>query len=106
MRDTILIHHIARNMPSPFDSYPGFEPDPNASFDAEFARLARHARWKPKSKKWWDKRAEFYQTEFAALYGENASRLQNWQSLCRELRIRKQPIESITQCKKVRILAG
>ena len=93
-------------MSSPFDSYPGFEPDPNASFDAEFARLARHAGWKPKSKRWWNKRAECYEAEFATLFGDNASKLQNWQSLCRELRIRKKPTESITQCKKVRIRAG
>ena len=83
-----------------FDEFPGFEPDPTAPIELEYTRLARHMRWKPKSKAWKTTRDRYYSSEFIANYGNDASRLQTWQSLCEEVRI-KRTTESITQCKKV-----
>ncbi|KAI9820455.1 MAG: hypothetical protein M1832_003788 [Thelocarpon impressellum] len=86
-------------MQNVFDAYPGFEPDPTAALEVEFARLARFKRWKPGKGEWLKARKRLYASEFANHYGSDSGRLQNWQSLCREVRV-KQPTESITQCRK------
>ncbi|PSN59007.1 hypothetical protein BS50DRAFT_509359 [Corynespora cassiicola Philippines] len=82
-----------------FGKFPGFEPDPSAPVSNEFFRLARHMRWRPGSKRFSKMRAECFRSEFAVYFGNDASRLQNWQSLCLELGIREN-IGSITQCRK------
>lgn len=83
-----------------FDKFPGFEPDLTAPIEVEFERLALHMGWRPESKKWRKNRKHCLESEFVAQYGNDASKLQNWQNLCREVRVR-QAIESISQCKKV-----
>ncbi|KAI9736748.1 MAG: hypothetical protein M1834_000952 [Cirrosporium novae-zelandiae] len=87
-----------------FNRFPDFEPNPSAPIAKEFARLARQKNWNPNSKVYRRMKVSCYQSEFTALYGEDSSKLQNWQSLCRDVRVKK-PTDTISQCKKVRIKA-
>jgi len=88
-----------------FDQFLGFVPDPSAPVEDEYARLAHYMRWKPKSKIWKTNRDRCFNSEFVTHYGNDAGRLQNWQSLCQEVRV-KRTTESITQCKKACSLEG
>ncbi|EFR04891.1 hypothetical protein MGYG_07893 [Nannizzia gypsea CBS 118893] len=85
--------------PNFYSRYPGFQPNPSAPAVDEFARLARHMRWKHGSKAYKRGWASFGVSEFSKHYGTEASKLQNWQSLCREVGL-SEP-KTITQCKKV-----
>ena len=84
-----------------FDQFPGFEPNPTSKIGSEFARLARFKQWKRGSKTWKNNRNSFYVSQFISHYGGDSTRLETWQNLCREVRV-KGPIDSITKCKKVR----
>ncbi|KAF2133501.1 hypothetical protein P153DRAFT_393319 [Dothidotthia symphoricarpi CBS 119687] len=77
-----------------FVEFDGFQPDPEADFVKEFHRLAIHEHWSKKEKK--IRRVE---AEFALHYGTDVSKLEKWQDLCRDLKIKHVP-GSITKCKK------
>ncbi|KAJ4377897.1 hypothetical protein N0V83_000727 [Neocucurbitaria cava] len=83
-----------------FSSFPPFVYDPNAGIQSNFDRLAAQRQWghKLKNKRWY----ECQKIAFAALYGDatDASKLEKWQELCREVHIMNPP-PSITQCRKV-----
>ncbi|KAE8168525.1 hypothetical protein BDV40DRAFT_251027 [Aspergillus tamarii] len=81
-----------------FSRFPGFQPNPSASATSEFARLARHMNWSPRSKTYKRERSNFMGSEFCVHFGTE-SKLQNWQALCRELQL-DIPMASITQCRK------
>lgn len=88
-----------------FVHFPTFIPDPTAAIEAEFARLAIHQGWSTKTVKQKQalarRRQECYEAEFHHHYGNNTTKLENWQSLCEEVGIRPTP-PSINKCKKVR----
>lgn len=85
-----------------FDRFPGFEPDPRQSLEEEFNRLARFKRWDRNSHKFARERKQFFQLHFDMDLGmvDRSKKLEDWQALCRELRINPIP-ESIRQCKSV-----
>ncbi|KZM27874.1 uncharacterized protein EKO05_0004896 [Ascochyta rabiei] len=85
---------------SPFwYQYPGFEPDPRASFKDELGRLCKHVGAKTKGEKK-TLQAKALTAEIEYHYGASMSRLDRWQELCEEVGIEKIPT-SITQCQKV-----
>ncbi len=77
-----------------------FTQDPTAALTDEFERLAIHKGWDPKHKKYHQNRSRFYASEFDHHYGSDATKLENWQSLCIEVEIEPAP-PSIAKCKKV-----
>lgn len=87
-----------------FNRFPGFEPDPRRPLDEEFQRLAKFQRWAKKSKRYASERGHFLLAEFDQHLGvtERSTKLEDWQALCRELRVTPVP-ESIRQCKKVNL---
>jgi len=94
---------MARSNPGAyFDQYPGFEPDPQRPLEEEFRRLARFKGWSNKGKKIAQERDAFLLAQFYVHLGavERSKRLEDWQGLCRELRVDPIP-GSIKQCKMV-----
>ncbi|KAI9835323.1 MAG: hypothetical protein M1819_002467 [Sarea resinae] len=87
-------------MASFFETFAKFEPDPTASLEDEFKRLALQRNWVPGKKAFRKNRALCYSAEFATHYGSDASKLETWQGLCREVQIKEIPA-SIKKCKKV-----
>jgi hypothetical protein len=55
--------------------------------------------WRQGSDTYRQERTLFITNEFNTHFGVDATKLQNWQSLCRELQIEK-PIDTITKCRK------
>lgn len=84
-----------------FEQFSGFEPNSSALVVDEFARLASHMRWKAYSKAWKRNRERCFKSEFITHFGRDASRLENWQSLCEEVGVKRIP-DSIAKCRKAR----
>jgi len=83
-----------------FAIFDDFQSDPTAALTDEFSRLAVQRQWKPGSKAYRKNRRRCYIEEFNTHWGKDASRLETWQALSREVGIDPVPT-SITQCKKV-----
>ncbi|KAH7088223.1 hypothetical protein FB567DRAFT_559904 [Paraphoma chrysanthemicola] len=75
----------------------GFEPNPTATFKAEFARLAAHQDWATPTKR--ERQVEALTAEVAFHYGTCMDKLSHWQQLCEDVGIEDVP-SSITKCKK------
>jgi hypothetical protein len=89
--------------PNYFSRFPAFKMRTNTSAIDEFNRLAREMKWKGGSKKYKSERSNFLESEFGIHFGTDATKLENWQALCIELKIHN-PIQSINQCRKVRFV--
>lgn len=87
--------------PDYFLRFPNFQRKPALPANVEFDRLARQMKWKRDTKRYRRERSDFLGSEFSKHYGSDATKLENWQSLCMELDIGRS-IESITKCRKVR----
>jgi hypothetical protein len=89
--------------PSPISPYwqqfPGFIPEPTATFKQELARLAKHESWSGNAKQ--KQQVKALTAEIAHHYGTNMNKLDRWQQLCEDVGIDFIPT-SITQCRKVR----
>ncbi|KAH7077676.1 hypothetical protein BKA63DRAFT_409724 [Paraphoma chrysanthemicola] len=75
----------------------GFEPNPAATFKAEFTRLAAHQNWATTTKR--ERQVEALTAEVAFHYGTCMDKLSHWQQLCQDVGIEDVPC-SITKCKK------
>lgn len=69
----------------------------------EFNHLSREMNWKRGSRKYRSELSKFLESEFAIHFGTDATKLENWQALCLELKIQNS-IQSIKQCRKVRFI--
>jgi hypothetical protein len=81
-----------------FSAYEGFNEDINATFAANFSRLAIDQKWTKKEAK--ARRLEAFDEEFDTYFGKDMTKLAGWQQMCRDCAIEPVP-PSITQCKKV-----
>lgn len=90
--------------PTYLSHFPTFEIRTNTSALDEFDRLAHAMKWKEGSKRFKSERSKFLESEFGIHFGTDATKLENWQALCLEVKI-PNPIRSITQCRKVRFVA-
>jgi hypothetical protein len=81
--------------------FKGFIPDPEASFNCEFNRLARHMRgkWSPEERRDW--RVELFDADWEYHIGSDLGNLAHWQELCRLCHITPIP-ETIPGCMEVR----
>ncbi|RMZ72867.1 transcription factor Zn C2H2 [Pyrenophora seminiperda CCB06] len=80
-----------------FLNFPSFAYDYSLPLEDNFSRLAASHKWdREEKRKHW---AECQIEEFGNAYGTDTTKLENWQNLCREVRI-DEPMPSITQCKK------
>jgi hypothetical protein len=86
------------NTPAWFSKFNNFTYDPNAGIKSNFNRLAEIRGWRKqlKATKWMNCQMAL----FNSLYGDDTSKLEIWQDLCREVYINKPP-NSIKGCKKV-----
>ena len=81
-----------------FIKFHPFVYDHTAPLEDNFYRLAAERKWGEKlTRKRW---AQCQIEEFGNAYGTDTTKLEAWQSLCREVRI-EGPMTSITQCRKV-----
>jgi hypothetical protein len=80
-----------------------FTPNPNASVQSEFDRLARHRGWRKGSPRYRKERQACLEEEFQHHYGRFENKTAGWMALCEEVGIKPVPA-SITQCKKERRL--
>jgi hypothetical protein len=91
-------------MPSYWDRFRDFDHNPNAPIKKEFRRLAQLKEWTgkdpAKKKKYRKEWAKCFRSEFKKHYGDNASSLAGWQSLCREVGLEDIP-DSVTECRSV-----
>jgi hypothetical protein len=88
-----------QSSPSPYWlQFPGFEPNPTATFKKELARLAKHENWSTKTRH--KEQVKALTTELAHHYGTHFNKLDQWQQLCEDVGIDVIPT-SITQCRKV-----
>ncbi|KAI9701769.1 MAG: hypothetical protein M1836_001112 [Candelina mexicana] len=76
-----------------------FTPDPTAALADEFERLAVHNGWDRTDDEYRENRGRFYASEFDEHWGTDATKLQNWQALCAEVKIEPVP-QTITKCRK------
>jgi len=84
---------------------PEYNNDPTISITENFRQLAIQEGWRKKSKSYKEGRkayfAEAVEIGFLALFGDNASSLQAWQSLCRTIGIENvDSLTSISSCQK------
>lgn len=86
-----------------FSRYPDFEVQTKTPAIDEFNRLSREMNWRRGSRKYRSELSKFLESEFAIHFGTDATKLENWQALCLELKIQI-PIRSIKQCRKVGII--
>jgi len=88
-----------------FVAFSDFVPDPSASIEQEFARLARYRQWSPSSKRYKKERRKFLLSEYDHHVGyiQAANNISKWQDLCLELGINDPP-QSISDCKKVKMI--
>ena len=77
-----------------------FVPNPQAGLEMEFKRLARHQGWQPNSTGWREYRAQAYIYEIQSHYGNDSTKLECWQILCKQVGIYPEP-QSISKCKEV-----
>lgn len=81
-----------------FLKFPPFVYDRTAPLENNFYRLAAERKWgRELMRKRW---AQCQMEEFGNAYGTDTTKLEAWQSLCREVHI-EEPMTSITQCRKV-----
>lgn len=87
--------------------FPEFVPDPSAALLAEFARLANLRHWQHGSKRYKKERRDYLTSEYDLHVGviDQRGKLQQFQALCRELRIDNPP-DSIRQCRLVSMVSG
>ncbi|KAI0648426.1 hypothetical protein C8Q79DRAFT_906310 [Trametes meyenii] len=82
---------------------PLFQRNLTAPLETEFLRLATQRGWDPDSARYRNERFRFYGNavlqDFTKHWGDNDSRLEAWQALCRHLG-KNGVYTSITQCKK------
>jgi hypothetical protein len=78
--------------------FPGFVPQPKASFKSEFGRLAKKQCWNTKTKQ--KHQVEALTSEIDFHYGKCLDKLDRWQQLCKDVGIENIPT-SITKCRKV-----
>jgi hypothetical protein len=78
--------------------FPGFEPNPTATFKNELARLSKHENWSTKRRH--KEQVQALTAELAHHYGTHLNKLDRWQQLCEDVGIDVIPT-SITQCRKV-----
>jgi hypothetical protein len=84
---------------SPYwQQFPGFIPEPTATFKHELTRLAKHESWSSNVKR--KQQVKALTAEIAFHYGTHMNRLDRWQQLCEDVGIDVIPT-SITQCRKV-----
>jgi hypothetical protein len=83
-----------------FSRFPNFHTARSGFAIAEFDRLAYQMNWRRGSRKYKGERAKFLVSQFEAHFGTDATKLENWQALCVEVKIQS-PTESISQCRKV-----
>lgn len=89
-------------MPSYWSSFPDFDHNPHAPIKDEFKRLAELEDWigeeqKAKYRREWGK---CFKSEFEKHYGEDASSITGWQSLCSEVGLDVIP-DTVQECKRV-----
>ncbi|KAF1920995.1 hypothetical protein BDU57DRAFT_534707 [Ampelomyces quisqualis] len=77
--------------------FPGFIPNPTATFTNELERLAKHENWTNKKKR--KQQVKALSTEIAHHYGTHMNKLDRWQQLCEDVGIDVVPT-SIRQCRK------
>ncbi|KAJ5592214.1 hypothetical protein N7537_009118 [Penicillium hordei] len=82
-----------------FSRFPSFQTANSALAIAEFDRLACQMNWRQGSKKYNRERARFLASQFDAHFGTDATKLENWQALCAEVKTQS-PTKSISQCRK------
>ena len=87
-----------------WSQFPDFDHDETGLIQEEFFRLSQQqncegddAEAKDMRRKEW---GESFRTEFTQQYGEDASSLEGWQSLCREVGLEDIP-ESVEGCRRV-----
>ncbi|KAF2819049.1 hypothetical protein CC86DRAFT_398966 [Ophiobolus disseminans] len=80
-----------------FAQFAGFEQDYDATFLANFKRLAIQEAWPKKEQK--ARCPDAFDAEFDLQFGTNTKKLEAWQEMCKECGITPVP-PSITQCKK------
>jgi len=86
-----------------FFKFAPFIYDPTAGLRSNFDRLATLRNWsKKKRQNHW---TECQEEEFGYAFGTDTTKLESWQDLCREIRI-KNPPDSIKGCKKVSSTIG
>jgi hypothetical protein len=84
---------------SPYwQQFPGFVPEPTATFKHELARLAKHENWNSNAKR--KQQVKALTAEIAHHYGTHMNKLDRWQQLCEDVGVDVIPT-SITQCRKV-----
>jgi hypothetical protein len=83
--------------------FPGFIPNPTATFQNELARLAKHEEWTNKTKR--KQQVKALSAEVAHHYGTHMNKLDRWQQLCEDVGIDVVPT-SIRQCRKVGFTTG
>jgi hypothetical protein len=81
-----------------WQQFPGFVPEPTATFKDELARLAEHENWSNNAKR--KQQVKALTAEIAHHYGTHMNKLDRWQQLCEDVGIDVIPT-SIKQCKKV-----
>ncbi|KIM27376.1 hypothetical protein M408DRAFT_330080 [Serendipita vermifera MAFF 305830] len=89
-------------MASYWSLFPDFDHDETAPIQEEFVRLSQQQNWDGKDKmkasarqKEWGK---CFRSEFSQHYGQDASSLSGWQSLCNEVGLDPIP-QSVEACK-------
>lgn len=85
-----------------FESFADFHPAPHAPLQQEFARLAELRGWQVGSKAYRKQYKRCMFVEFVSHYGSSTEKLEGWQALCREVRMKVVP-DTITQCRKVSV---
>ncbi|MCJ1369634.1 hypothetical protein MMC20_000846 [Loxospora ochrophaea] len=86
---------------SRFERYTGFVPDRHAPIKEEFARLAKHQGWNPRSNSYRIMYRQCLAAEFDICVSSimTDDELESWQALCEFLGIEPPP-PSITRCRK------
>jgi hypothetical protein len=79
----------------------GFARRSDEDLSAAFKRLTLEQGWSKKNKKQKHREADYWATQFEVYYGADATKLEKWQELCKDVGIEPIP-PSIKKCKKVR----
>jgi hypothetical protein len=82
-----------------WNQFDGFNPDPQATFNKEFRRLAHYMRWTRQERREW--RLEIFDADWDAHMGRDLGDLSQWQKFCRLCSIDPVP-ETIPECINVR----
>ncbi|KAH9871760.1 hypothetical protein J1614_006016 [Plenodomus biglobosus] len=85
------------NVYNVWNQYKGFTPNPRATFNNEFCRLARHQRWDREQRR--SQHLRLFNADWEAHIGSATNDINIWQDLCRLCWIAPLP-PTIEQCKK------